>query len=227
MTISSQNSRPARRRSTGKAAAKKASTGKTAAGKAKAPSRKRGEARVAALLAAAAAVFAEKGVEAATMTEIAARAGAPIGSLYQFFPSKAALADDLHAREFESLSARIDDLAPKAGKGDGAALADKLFQTMLDFLVAHPAFIALAERRDIDRKRKKANAAKMRRQMAALFAATAAPFPPARAEALAAVLLQLMKAAVTLSGEEDATLRRNSLRELRRMLRRSLAAEKT
>ncbi len=61
------------------------------------PKRARGKQRVAALLQAAAAVFAEKGYEAATMTEIAARAGAPIGSLYQFFPVKEALADTLGA----------------------------------------------------------------------------------------------------------------------------------
>jgi AcrR family transcriptional regulator len=36
---------------------------------------------VAALIAAASAVFLEKGYDAATMTEIAARAGASIGSL--------------------------------------------------------------------------------------------------------------------------------------------------
>src|SRR5260370_17144348 len=63
--------------------------------RARAPKRERGKQRVAELLQAAAAVFAEKGYEAATMTEIAARAGAPIGSLYQFFPAKEALADTL------------------------------------------------------------------------------------------------------------------------------------
>ena len=59
------------------------------------PKRQRGKQRVAELLAAGAAVFAERGYAAATMTESAARAEAPIGSLYQFFPSKEALADTL------------------------------------------------------------------------------------------------------------------------------------
>ncbi len=62
---------------------------------ARSPKRARGKERVAQLLEAATAVFAQKGYEAATMTEIAARAGAPIGSLYQFFPVKEALADTL------------------------------------------------------------------------------------------------------------------------------------
>ena len=52
------------------------------------PMQERGEKRVAGLLEAAAAIFAEVGFEAATMSDIAERAGGSIGSLYQFFPSK-------------------------------------------------------------------------------------------------------------------------------------------
>ena len=48
---------------------------------ARAPQRERGKRRVAALREAAVTLFAEKGYDAVTMTEVAARAGAPIGSL--------------------------------------------------------------------------------------------------------------------------------------------------
>ena len=65
---------------------------------AKEPKRERGKQRVAALIDAGAELFAEKGYEATTMTEIATRAGAAIGSLYQFFPSKEALAEALFNR---------------------------------------------------------------------------------------------------------------------------------
>ena len=51
--------------------------------------------RVASLMESAAAVIAERGFESATMAEIAARAGAQIGSLYRFFPNKEVLADAL------------------------------------------------------------------------------------------------------------------------------------
>ena len=57
-----------------------------AAKTAKAPARKRGRARVAALQKAGAEVFAETGYEAATMTGIAARAGASIGSAMLLTP---------------------------------------------------------------------------------------------------------------------------------------------
>src|SRR5271165_141776 len=72
---------------------------------ARVPQRERGRRRVADLLQAAASLFAEKGYDAVTMTEVAARAGAPIGSLYQFFPSKEALADAL----LDRIGERLDD----------------------------------------------------------------------------------------------------------------------
>src|SRR5260370_41412174 len=88
--------------------------------KARAPKRARGKQRVAELLQAAAEVFAEKGYEAATMTEIAARARAPIGSLYQFFPVKDALADWLGqnyiafpGRYLQALEARARRIATR------------------------------------------------------------------------------------------------------------------
>ena len=64
---------------------------------------------------AGAELFAEKGYEATTMTEIASRAGAAIGSLYQFFPSKEALAEALFNRFAERAAAafaRVEELAP-------------------------------------------------------------------------------------------------------------------
>ncbi len=64
-------------------------------------------------------------MEAATMTEIAARAGASIGSLYQFFPNKLLLAEALRERfvakalgMFESLEAN-----PQKMGADELALA--------------------------------------------------------------------------------------------------------
>ena len=64
----------------------------------------KGRERVAGLMAAAAALFVEKGFDATTMTEIAARAGAAIGTLYLFFPTKEAMAQAILAENAESLS---------------------------------------------------------------------------------------------------------------------------
>ena len=69
------------------------------------PKQQRGKARVEKILAAAAAVFDEVGYEAATTHLIAAKAGTAIGSLYQFFPDKAAIFKAMELRHAERVKA--------------------------------------------------------------------------------------------------------------------------
>src|SRR5271154_435946 len=99
---------------------------------ARAPKRQRGRLRVAAILETGREVILEKGYDAATMTEIAARAGAAIGSLYQFFPSKEALADALLARYCERLVGGLRDIAERAPALGASGVADALVDLMLD-----------------------------------------------------------------------------------------------
>src|ERR1700675_2029860 len=98
---------------------------------AKAPKRARGVQRVAELLEAGAALFAEKGYDTTTMTQIAKRAGASIGSLYQFFPSKEVLAEALFARYVERVASMLEDLSKHAPGLSPQRLADKLVDLML------------------------------------------------------------------------------------------------
>ena len=59
------------------------------------PAQERSRKRRAQMLDAAAKEFAERGFDAATMESIAERAGTSIGSIYQFFPNKLGLFDEL------------------------------------------------------------------------------------------------------------------------------------
>jgi AcrR family transcriptional regulator len=188
------------------------------------PQRARGRARVAALLGAATEVFAEKGYDAATMTEIAARAGASIGSLYQFFPTKDVIAEALHQSNSDDLSAMLAAIAPRIARKPSAALADALFRDLSAFLVTHPAFVTLADRRDIDKKRKKKTRARLRGQITALLTQADPPVPLQRAEALAVIILHLLRAAVAIQGEDDLKNRSAVLDELRAMMRSHLAS---
>lgn len=73
------------------------------AGMRRVPRQMRGQQRVESILEAAAQIFAEAGYEAATTNAIAARAGIPIGSVYQFFPNKTALLHALALRYLDGL----------------------------------------------------------------------------------------------------------------------------
>lgn len=182
--------------------------------RARLPKRARGKQRVAALLQAAAAVFGEKGYEAATMTEIAARAGAPIGSLYQFFPVKEALADTLVQNYAEMLAADLAALEARAGGIDAKTLVEGLF----GLLRAHPreraAAQPLVEARMDERTRRITFRHMLRKRIAAILRARDPALHIEAARDMAVVVLQLMKAANSLSDEQGLPGRAAGLREL-------------
>jgi AcrR family transcriptional regulator len=70
------------------------------------PRQQRSKDRVEAILDAALGLVVEHGAEALAMREVARRAGVQIGSIYQYFPSKAAIIRELARRNLE----RVHDL---------------------------------------------------------------------------------------------------------------------
>lgn len=184
------------------------------------PQRRRGVERVAALKAAAASLFVEKGFDAATMTEIAARAGSSIGSLYLFFPTKQALAQALLAELGDGLSARLDALKARVEGRRAAAIADVLFEELLAFLGANPVYSVLIDLPGEARWRQ-AVRARRRSQIAALFDQATPAMPAGQPERLAAIVPGLMRIGTELSGRpQSAAL----LAELRAMLRHHIEA---
>ncbi len=97
------------------------------------PVQERGRVRFDAILTAARELLAESGVEGFTIDDVAARAGIPVGSVYQFFPNKFAIVAELDARDTEAL---IDDLTASADRltlGDWQAETNEL----IDLVAAH------------------------------------------------------------------------------------------
>lgn len=82
----------------------------------KSPRQKRAAATFGAIVEAAAHILREKGTRGLTTNAIAVRAGASIGSLYQYFPDKQAIVRALVEREFR----RAEDARPALIDGDGA-----------------------------------------------------------------------------------------------------------
>jgi AcrR family transcriptional regulator len=67
------------------------------------PLQARARKRVDRILEVAGRLLAERDLEALSTAEIAARAGIPIGSVYQYFPSKEAILVELAARKFQAV----------------------------------------------------------------------------------------------------------------------------
>jgi AcrR family transcriptional regulator len=179
------------------------------------PKRARGKQRVAELMQAAADVFAEKGYEAATMTEIAARAGAPIGSLYQFFPTKEALADTLVQNYAHLIAGDLRKLEERADGMEVETLVEALFKLLRSRPRERAAALPLAAARMDENTRWATFRHMVRRQIAAILRAREPSLPPEAARDMAVVLLQLMKAANALIDEEGLAARPAALRQLR------------
>ncbi len=170
---------------------------------AKEPKRERGKQRVAALIDAGAELFAEKGYEATTMTEIAQRAGAAIGSLYQFFPSKEALAEALFNRYAERAAAsfaRVEELAPGRPARE---LADLLIDYKLALRTDRDATIALSSPVAGIVERRKPLGDALRGRIASILRAANRALSEDEAAAAAVIVSQVMKIVPALAATEN------------------------
>ena len=170
---------------------------------AKEPKRERGKQRVAALIDAGAELFAEKGYEATTMTEIASRAGAAIGSLYQFFPCKEALAEALFNRFAERAAAafaRVEELAPGCSARE---LADLFIDHKLGLGADRDVAIALSNVVAGIVERRKPLGDALRGRIAAILSAGNPALGQDDAAAAAVIVNQVMKMVPALAATED------------------------
>jgi AcrR family transcriptional regulator len=187
-----------------------------------APKRQRGRDRVEAILRAATALFAEKGYDGVTMTEVAARASTAIGSLYRFFPTKEALAGALLERYGADLTQAVDAIAFRAGALTPAEAAAALVDVVERLRHQRSAALALIDlHSDSPALRQALRGAMIERLERLLVRLGAAPGGDTRARAI--LLLHLLKTAWALDQEEPA-MRTAYAREIRRLIRLYLAA---
>jgi AcrR family transcriptional regulator len=170
---------------------------------AKAPRRARGVQRVAELLDAGAALIAENGYETTTMTQIAKRADASIGSLYQFFPSKEVLAEALFTRYVQRVASLLEDLAKRAPGLSPLRLADRLIDLMLDVRSDRDSTAALSGSVSGIVERRKSLRGATRRQIAAILRAADPKLREKAAAEAAAMISHVLKLVPTLAKEEE------------------------
>ena len=187
-------------------------------GEAKAPRRARGHARVASLLEAASAEFAEKGYEGTTMTAIATRAGASIGSLYQFFPTKEQVAGTLIEQYVTELEAAFDRLSAEVPMLDVSVVAGRLTTFFVAFRTTHPAFVVLVDARDVALPGATGVRERLRKGIASVLAALAPRLSVEEALFRSVVVQHLMKAAVTLSYDASVVDHHAAMLEFQRVI---------
>ena len=184
-----------------------------------APQRSNGKVRVAAILEAAAVVIAEKGYEAATMAEIAARSGAKIGSLYRFFPNKESLADTIVVTARENLDTVFDKFDAGVHALSIRALADNLVAGLVEQVFAKPALMKLMDASvDWSVKREEFKSAALRR-IARTLVIHSPNLPQKSAEDIALVILLNAKAMATHPDLRDSVL--HEFRDMTRLFLQS------
>ena len=180
------------------------------------PSQLRGQRRVAALLHAAAAVIADAGYDAATMAAIAARAGASIGSLYQFFPNKESVTHALRVKygeEARGLWASLEDGTVALSIDE---LVARLINDMIVFLDDRPALFALldapGQMHDLSIRNQ------LRQRLGRILRLTD-PYPSReKAAMLASIALQIMKGMNELYLESGRQQSKRMVEEFQRAL---------
>jgi len=187
---------------------------------ARAPKRQRGRLRVAAILATGRDVIMEKGYDAATMTEIAARSGTAIGSLYRFFPSKESLADALLHHYAYRLTEGLDTLAERTPDMTPELLATELVDLMLSLQDERSFIITLMDARGVDKDLKKQYREASRTATANIIRKVVPRIVKAKAEAMAILLLHILKVVPRTAEEDDEpATRRAVLAEIRELIR--------
>lgn len=180
------------------------------------PKRERGKLRVAAIMDAGAALFAEKGFDAATMTEIAARSGTAIGSLYRFFPTKESLADALIQRYAEHLLGGLEEIVAASSRYSAEQLADHLVDLMLETVDDRSVAIALVDQSEDSIGRRSILRNGMRSGLARALQAQDPRRTEAQVTAMAPVLQHLLKSVpgFITEGGNDASGRIAEVRKL-------------
>lgn len=181
------------------------------------PQQERGERRLAQLLEAAASVMAEAGYDAATMTGIAERAKASIGTLYQYFPDKEAILRALRQQYVDEFEVRWVPLIAEASKLSLRQLVDRFFDIIIEYFAKRPAYIPVLNAA-ANFKRDPAARNRLRGHFVALYRERRPDMTQETALRIANVTVQVFKAMHPLYAEANAAEKEEIVREFKLLL---------
>jgi len=194
----------------------------------KKPQQERSIQRLQAILEAAVDLFTTKGIAETTMSEIAARAGISIGSLYQFFPQKVAVIKALHDRFTTHLDGFIQQVFKGVETREDAAqrASDGLFEIYAMFK-QEPMYHALWKAIVTDRDLRQLSADYQNQIIASFYRDMAHLIPQEDFERFRVNFKLIMLATgevIRYSTEQDDVIAKAHLEQWRRIIRVSIFA---
>lgn len=183
----------------------------------RAPQQERGERRLAQLLEAAATVLAESGYDAATMTEIADRAGASIGTLYQYFPNKEAVVLALRTQYREEMEERWRNIDVDTAGISVEQIAHRLVDIMVGFVEERPAYFQIVDA-TVKFKRSQEARNRLRQRIAKVFRNQRPDLSQELAIRMANVSLVIIKGLIKVYADANAKERGELVKEFKAAL---------
>jgi AcrR family transcriptional regulator len=166
-------------------------------------------------------LFAEIGYEAATTNQIAALADTSVGSLYEFFPNKAALATALAERYVERIGSLYDTLIVDEPEVTGAEMVTRVVEALDRFYRDHPGAIPLLNGRSTSDELAAAAMSlrlAMVRRVDVVLSARRPDLPAARRTLMAQVIADLARSLLVLADEVPLHQRHAVVRETERAI---------
>jgi len=198
------------------------------------PQQERSKARVETILEVALELILESGADDLAIREVARRAGIPIGSLYQYFPSKTAILRELAKRNLElvgaMLQAELDRLLVEyGGRPTPAQAVNRVVDAYYEYYRDHPAATAVWAGAQADPVLRELDASDTRRTAEFLTPSIMVVLSLADRDssfALAMLLAEVTGAAARLALAVNSPLREQIIAKLKIMLTATLEAHR-
>ena len=181
------------------------------------PRQVRAQERIERILDAAENAFAEIGYDGATTNLIASQADTSIGSLYEFFPNKEAVARALADRYVERIGSLYSQLLVDEPNLDARQLVERIVSALDDFYREHPGAVPLLNGRLTSPELARAGdvlQAALEEGIEGLFSARRPDIPPARRQLMCVVVAEIARALLVRADRVPLSQRRGVVKEL-------------
>ena len=133
------------------------------------------------------------------MSAIARRSGSSVGSLYQFFPHKLAVAEALRNHYIRSIEQSWISLGRQAAEMSAEALTGRLVELQIELMKNYPALLALLDVPPSSQARREL----IRARIAEVLISHKTHMPKATALRIASVVQQVSRGLLILYGRAD------------------------